>query len=192
MKAHIIVTTTHHINPRVRSLANELARALPDAVRINRGKQNIINLAEKARLYEAKSVLIVGRGLYGNPGRVTFLSVLENRFFFYPLIITFSGVKLAREQKAKIPSVSLEKFSVVVKSSASEDARELALSISEALQLNYAEIDDYKSFIEVFQRLLIVEKSPDKNNLIIKFINPSGRIEGPFLKIKKVVYKPPF
>ncbi|RLE86003.1 MAG: Brix domain containing protein, partial [Thermoprotei archaeon] len=55
MKAHIIVTTTHHINPRVRSLANELARALPDAVRINRGKQNIINLAEKARLYEAKS-----------------------------------------------------------------------------------------------------------------------------------------
>ncbi len=188
----IIVTTTRHVNPRVRSLANDLARALPDAIRVNRGKSNIVELAEKARACEAKSVLIVGRGLHGNPGRLVFLAIMEDEFFFYPIIISLAGVKLARELRIKVAPVSFEKFSVAVLENASSAAKDFALSLSEALQVNYTESSSLKFLAPVFDRLLFVEETNmEKIPYLVKFVKPSGKADGPFLKVSRVLYKAP-
>ena len=192
VKLHIIVTTTRHVNPRVRSLANELAHTLPDALRINRGKSNISDLAEKARAYNAKTVLIVGKGLRGNPGRLVFLRIMEREYFFYPLIVSLAGVKLARELKVRPSPVSTESFSIVTLEDFSDNTKELALALSEALQVNYTETSNLKSLAHIFNRVLFVEETNfEKSPFFIKFVKPDGKNDGPLLKVKRVIYKPP-
>ncbi|RLE66869.1 MAG: hypothetical protein DRJ38_00530 [Thermoprotei archaeon] len=190
---HIIVTTTRHVNPRVRSLANDLAHVLPDALRINRGKNNISDLAEIARAYNARVVLIVGKGLQGNPGRLVFLTVMEYRYSFYPLIISLTGVKLARELNIRPSSVPLESFSVATLKNFSDATKELALALSEALQVNYTEISNLNSLTHIFDRILFIEETNlEKNPFLIRFVKPSGKIDGPLLRVKRVVYRQPF
>ena len=190
---HIIVTTTRHVNPRVRSLANDLAHVLPDALRINRGKNNISDLAEIARAYNARVVLIVGKGLQGNPGRLVFLTVMEYRYSFYPLIISLTGVKLARQLNIRPSSVPLESFSVATLKNFSDATKELALALSEALQVNYTEISNLNSLTHIFDRILFIEETNlEKNPFLIRFVKPSGKIDGPLLRVKRVVYRQPF
>ncbi len=173
-------------------MANELAHALPDALRINRGKNNILDLAEKARAYNAKTVLIVGKGLRGNPGRLVFLRIMERRYFFYPLIVSLAGVKLARELKVRPSPVSIENFSIVTLEDFSDNTKEFALALSEALQVNYTETSNLEFLAHIFNRVLFIEETNlEKSPFFIKFVKPGRKIDGPLLKVRRVIYKSP-
>jgi len=193
MKYKIVITTTRRPSTRARSLTNDLAKSLPRAIRINRGKLNIEELAAKALDLGAERVLIVGKGLYGNPGRLVFLITTEENYYFYPLIIQLKGVKLIRElDETSLPS-KIERCAIVIAPESSIELSELAHSLSEALGIFYLEENSLKSIARAFDNLIVLEETLSINmRFVMKFVNPKNlKASGPKLFIKRVVYREP-
>ncbi len=186
---HIIVTTARHTNQRVRSLAKELAAALFSAVRINRGKLSLEELVALARDKGARRVLIVGRGLRGNPGRIVILDTTFETVMFYPLIIALSGIKLAREQGVK-PTPPPAPTPIVPSPAQGENA-EFAQELAAALDLPYIEVDDLREIATLYPRAIVVEWVGSKRTKhVVKFVSCSDRsAEGPKLFVKRPVYR---
>ncbi|RLE89624.1 MAG: hypothetical protein DRJ49_02440 [Thermoprotei archaeon] len=193
MRSKLIVTTTRRPSTRARSLANDLARSLPKATRINRGKLNIEELATKALDLGAERVLIVGRGLHGNPGRITFLMISEERYYFYPLIIQLKGVKLMRELHDISSPGRVERCAIVITPGPSIELSELAHSLSEVLGIFYLEEDSLRSLSNAFDNIIVLEEIPSiGTRFVLKFINPRDlKPSGPKLFIKRVLYREP-
>ena len=185
----LIVTTTRRANPRVRSLAKELALSLYSALRINRGKMSLPELAAVARSYGAVRVIIVCRGLYGNPGRLLFLDTSYEEVRFFPLILALSGVKLAREQGVK-PTPPPSQTPVVPSPSIGENA-DFAQELAAALDLPYLEVESVGELSPFCHRALVVEwVGSERTKHVIKFVScSSGEPEGPKLFVRKAVYR---
>ncbi len=82
----------------------DLARALPEAKRINRGKSSISDLAEKAYSLGASRVVIVDQ-IKGNPSRLRFLNT-SSRPPQWEKSVLLGGVALHREiTRKRFPSV---------------------------------------------------------------------------------------
>lgn len=190
MRARILVTTSRHPNPRLRSFVKDLARALPGASHVNRGKMNIDELAAEAYRRGSDTVVIVCRGQHGNPGRIVFMKVYEDEFEFYPLIIQLRGVKLVREMPDARP-VRVE--SEVVGYFEGGEAEALALALGEALGLptiKASSIDDLRG---VSQAVLLVEHvgKPDLS-FVLKFLSLRKLdLVGPLMRIRRVAYRCP-
>ncbi len=71
----VVVSTTRHVTPPVRRLARELSYFLWSAKRVNRGGYSFEELVTLARALGASRLVIVGRGLHGNPGRILFYDI---------------------------------------------------------------------------------------------------------------------
>ncbi|HWQ17411.1 MAG TPA: hypothetical protein VNL13_06235 [Sulfolobales archaeon] len=92
----ILVTSSHRPSRRVRSFVNDLAKTLPGATRINRGKKSLEDLKDLMRLTGYK-VLIVVNTWKANPGRVD-IYVREEDILKKVGSIYISSIKLSREQ----------------------------------------------------------------------------------------------
>ena len=188
----ILVTTSRHPNPRLRSFVNDLARALPNAISINRGKLNIEELAVEAYRREANTVIIVGRGQRGNPGRIIFMHIYEDHYEFYPLIIHILGVKLLREIPEAKP-IRVEK-EIICYSSDDEATEKFALSLSEAIGLPILKIGHIDDFMGLNAIMFVETALKPKISFVLKFILPKKKellIIGPLIRIKRVIYKCP-
>jgi len=148
----IIVTTSRRSNPRVRSIANELAAVLPGAVKVNRGKMSLRDLYEHAKWVGAKRIVMVCRGLRGNPRRIIFMDSTGEAPAFYPLILKIRGVKLARElggRRRKATSMVVYVEQEDLKGFAHELAGALALSVIEDVARDEAHLySDSLLFVE--------------------------------------------
>jgi len=91
----IIITTSRRPTRRIRTFCNDLARCIPNSMRINRGKLSREGLAEKAYELEADRVIIVDRWK-GGPGKIELFNVREALVGVPPLIY-IRGIKLQRE-----------------------------------------------------------------------------------------------
>jgi len=91
----IIITTSRRPTRRIRTFCNDLARCIPNSIRINRGKLSREGLAEKAYELEANRVMIVDRWK-GGPGKIELFNVKESLIGVPPLIY-IRGIKLQRE-----------------------------------------------------------------------------------------------
>ncbi|RLE84776.1 MAG: hypothetical protein DRJ41_02505 [Thermoprotei archaeon] len=183
----LLLTTTRHTNPRVRSFVRELALSLGNSIKVNRGKMDINDLYLYAQSLGALRVIIVGRGLHGNPGRVVFLDTTQESPRFYPLILSFSGVTLARDLGIKIaPSRTLTP--VVVKRSDPEIlgfAQELSGAINRPLfEGNIGDL------VEGYDKLLLVENLRSKKaRFVVKFIDKEFKLAGPRMLVREAVLK---
>ncbi|MFX0069165.1 MAG: hypothetical protein ACFFA1_04830 [Promethearchaeota archaeon] len=92
----LLITTSHRPARRTRTLCNDLTRVIPDALRINRGKMSIHELALKTIESDAKIAIIVST-LRGNPSKISFLSVTPKGFNFTPPTLQIGKVVLRRE-----------------------------------------------------------------------------------------------
>ena len=151
MSVRYLVTTTHRSNPRVRSLAKELARSLPRAVRVNRGKMSLAEVVERAKSLGASRVVIVGRGLRGNPGRVEILEGLNPPFV--SLVLKLRGVKLARELGVR-PTPPL---SAAVVAQPVPAAVEFAHELAAAMDLSILEGVRPEDLADSYDSVLLVE-----------------------------------
>ncbi|HDJ97174.1 MAG TPA: hypothetical protein ENG54_01760 [Thermofilum sp.] len=191
-KKHVftIVTTTRRTNNRVRSFAKELASSLCCALKINRGKLNIEELWYLAREYGAKRVVIVCRGLYGNPGRLVFLICNGDSPSFYPLILKLGGIKLAREEGIRLTqpknitpiAVSVEEPDIIL------FGQELAAALYLPF-LGYSTLED----LNQFESIIYVEKvGSKKTKYVVKFLSPKdGAITGPKIFVREAYYRTP-
>ena len=186
----IIITTSRHPNPRLRSFAKDLANALPNAMKINRGKLSISELAQRAYNLGADRVILVNRGARGNPGRILFLRVFEDKFQLLPLILKVKGVKLLREIPESAPLASVKSACIIVPEGETSDLQHLGESLSDALNLHYLESDTLGILRRYFDILILVERASD--GYVVKFIGSKKLLPaGPRIKIERVIYKSP-
>lgn len=152
------MTTTHRSNPRVRSLARELTLCLPRALKVNRGKMSFEEVLERARALGAKRVVVVGRGLKGNPGRLEILSTSLPLPRAHLLLLKLKGVKLAREQGVR-PKPPLN---LVVVTTPVEEVVNFAHEVAIALDLALVEADPSRlsELSDVYDAVLLVEPAP--------------------------------
>ncbi|KPV63148.1 MAG: putative Brix domain-containing ribosomal biogenesis protein [Candidatus Bathyarchaeota archaeon BA1] len=92
----ILLTTSRRPTRRIRTLCHDLARSIPNVVRINRGKLSLDGLAEKALELDADRVIVVDRWR-GGPGKIElFQTGSEGLIPLSPLIYVV-GIRLQRE-----------------------------------------------------------------------------------------------
>lgn len=181
MTYYYLVTTTHRSNPRVRSLAKELSHSLPNALKVNRGKSSLPDLLLQAKALGAFRVVIIGRGLRGNPGRIEVFKRLDPPFT--SLVMKLSGVKLARELAAKIQPPR----SLAILVPREQEALEFGHELAAAMNLPLVEGIKPEDLVSVYDSVLLVEcvKRPCAL-LALKFVKPeSGQPCGPRLLVKK-------
>ncbi len=97
----ILITTSRNPTRRIRTLCNDLARSIPNAVRVNRGKMNLDGVAEKALELNADRVIIINRWK-GGPGKIELFQVVQEGLTLFPPLLYVRGVRLQREFKAKV------------------------------------------------------------------------------------------
>ncbi len=188
MPPRLIVTSSRHVNARVRSLVKELARVIPGAIKLNRGKLSIEELFSLAKGLGAKRVVIVCRGLMGNPGRIIFLDTSEEEVSFYPLILRILGVKLAREHGVK---ATRPRGLVVVPGNLDDEVVQLSQELASVLCLNCIELplEELSSIQAHYGGALLVERRGGKA-FVLRFINTSDlKPIGPRLTVGNVVYR---
>ncbi len=189
----LLITTTRHVTSKTRSLVKELSLSIDNIIKINRGKMNILELFYKAKQYNCSRVIIIGRGLEGNPGRITFLLTDKEKPVFFPLILKLSGIKLARE----IGHKSLKAPNTVVPIILNNDT-DTSIEIFEFTQEFSAAID--RPFLDIsiedigteFEKVIFIERAKRrKTKFIIKFYDTKNKtFTGPILFVEKAVYIP--
>jgi len=92
----ILLTTSRNPTPRIRILCKDLARVVPDIVRVNRGKMSVDEVAEKAIEQGANHVVIVDRW-QGGPGKIEFYRIGSEGLVLIPPILHVAGIRLRRE-----------------------------------------------------------------------------------------------
>ena len=183
----LIITTSRHTNPRVRSFVKELANSLGNSIKVNRGKMDVSDLHLYARSLNASRVIIVGRGAYGNPGRITFLDTTREEPRYYPLILRLSGVSLGRDRglktvPAKIPTP-------IVISDPDPETVEFGQELATAFNRPFFEEVD-KGLVGEYEKVLIIEKiRTNRVKFVIKFVSRNFKLVGPRIFIRDVILK---
>lgn len=165
----------------MRSLAKELALSLPNALKVNRGKMSIREVLFHAKTLGAQRVIIVGRGLRGNPGRIEIFERMEPPLV--SMIVKLCGVKLARELGVR-PQPP-RRLSVVVQPSS--EAWEFAHELAIALNLPLIEEVEPRDLSHVYDSALLVEQVGRTRALLaLRFVDAvSGHPRGPRLLVEK-------
>jgi len=92
----ILLTTSRQPTQRIRTLANDLVSVIPNSIRVNRGKQSLDGVAEKALELGADKVVILDRWK-GDLGRIQFFQIDKSGFSQMPPTVYVRSVKLRRE-----------------------------------------------------------------------------------------------
>lgn len=171
----IVISTSRHVTPPVRRLARELSYTLWSAKRVNRGSSNFEELVTRSRALGARRLIIIGRGLHGNPGRISFfdISTAETR----PLLtLVLRGVIFPeRLRSIKKPTTPILVASV---GRCLEPTGVYAEDLAYALNSSYIgclSVNDFKNFKET--RVLVVEYVQSTRFVfVIKFIENSQEL----------------
>lgn len=171
----IVISTTRHVTPPVRRLARELSYALWSAKRVNRGGSSISELVLRARSLGAKRLIIVGRGLHGNPGRVAFLDI-GNAQVKPILLLRLRGVAFPeRLRSIRRPAARILVASV---GRCLEEPVSIAEDVAYAVNSAYLgclQEEDLKAFKDA--RVLVIEHVLKENlAYVLKFIENSQEI----------------
>jgi U3 small nucleolar ribonucleoprotein protein IMP4 len=123
----ILVTTSRNPTSTMRTFSNDLRRIIPNAVRVNRGKMSIDEIAEKALEHEVDRVIIVDRW-QGGFGKIRFFKIGESGLVSIRPIVNIASIWLQREFDAsKTKTVS---FLFVSSSSTEKELSKVAEAFS--------------------------------------------------------------
>ncbi|MCS7364224.1 MAG: hypothetical protein NDF54_02140 [archaeon GB-1867-035] len=179
-----LITTSRRPTRRTRSFCKDLERVLPNAVRVNRGKMSLIDVALRALEYNADRIILVSV-FKGNPGRIRFFSVSRGSFVEIPPIINILGVKLLREFR---DSKMIRASSLVILPIGEEaDLLEFSSSLADALKakvLSSPNINDF-STDTAFLRVEHGRRSLYNLAFVDKFNVPIG----PLIRVKSIRFK---
>jgi rRNA maturation protein Rpf1 len=173
-----IVTTTRRSNPRTRSLAKELALSLPLALKVNRGKARLTEFVEYARSLGATNVIIVGRGLQGNPGRISIINLSSGCCAHPSLILKLRGVRLARELGVRPQPPT--RIAVV----ALDQPSSLELGHELAAVLNLPLLEGLESVGSTYESVILVETLASGLQ-VVRFVSSEGAPRGPRLLVER-------
>ncbi|MCD6381343.1 MAG: hypothetical protein J7L50_03350 [Candidatus Odinarchaeota archaeon] len=96
----MLITTSRRPTRRVRTLARDLNRVVPNSIRINRGKMNLLQVLTYASRLGLDHVMVINTWK-GNPGKITFFKIVGQDYEMIPPLIYLKGVSLFREVAGK-------------------------------------------------------------------------------------------
>ncbi len=153
----IIITTCRRPTRRLRSFVKDLAKVIPNSIRVNRGKMSLKDLIAYSRSLGARMIILVGLR-HGNPGIVRFIELTEFGYTFKPPIIQILSVRLIREIKApyipaanSIITCTFEKYS--------EKLKLFTQEIAENIMSPYIELSDISDIKGVADVILLIEEN---------------------------------
>jgi len=109
----IVLTSSRNSGIRMRQFLNELEPAIPNAVKVNRGRLSITDLAGKVLSMGATRIIYFGsRG--GNPHIMRFIKVGEGFIEFLPYVVRILGVKLLIDMQVRVRQVGKSRSAIVI------------------------------------------------------------------------------
>lgn len=179
VKWRIVVSTCRHDTVHVRRLARELALSLHAARRVNRGGRSLQELLAMAKSMDAQRLVIIYRGLRGNPGRIVAWDLTCEPFRRLPVAVYLSGVAFSGARR--IPRAESEVCVVSVKRES-----DFAADLAALLNLNYLGLFSVEELLNAAGRLMVVEPVEAANfSFVVKFYE-KGSAVGPKLFVKSV------
>lgn len=178
MSVELVVSTSRHPTPPVRRLARELSCALWSAKRINRGGSSFQELALLSKGLGARRLVLVDRGLHGNPGKLLFYDLSQDEPVLL-LVLWLRGVIFPE----KLRSIRRPANPLLVASIGGylDFAEELAIA------LNYPYLGGVDPGIADFdnRRILLVEPSEKKSFAYVLKFQEGSRDLGLKILVKK-------
>jgi U3 small nucleolar ribonucleoprotein protein IMP4 len=134
-----LLTTSRRPTPRIRTFCRDLARSIPNVVRINRGKLSLDGIAEKTLELNANQVIIVDRWK-GGPGKIEFFKIGQEGLVSFPPIMYVSSIKLQRELD-KVKAKPVRSLIITTSSEKSDEIIRIARSLSNFLNVPLSQMD---------------------------------------------------
>ncbi|MFP3173392.1 MAG: ribosomal biogenesis protein [Vulcanisaeta sp.] len=182
----IVLTSSRNSGIRMRQFLNELELAIPNAVKVNRGRLSITDLAGKVLSMGATRIIYFSsRG--GNPHIMRFIKVREGFIEFLPYVVRILGVKLLIDMKVRVRQVGKSRSAIVISLGEYFDVADV---LSEQLSVPSLRVQDFDSVRGMYDTLFVIRKAGDSYELQIlngKDLGPYG----PFMKISDVAYAKP-
>jgi len=179
----ILLTTSRRPTQSIRTFCRDLARSIPDVVRINRGKLSLDGIVEKALEFNADRVVIIDRW-NGRPAKIELFIMGPAGLTQVPPLFYIASVRSQREFEAKIkPVKSLAK---TTSTENSPKALKIAESLSSFLKFPLLLVEDAASKHQVSMHV----SSNASQYTQITFILFPERVEvGPRITISDVVWE---
>ncbi|RLI07175.1 hypothetical protein DRO32_04300, partial [Candidatus Bathyarchaeota archaeon] len=169
----IMITMSRRPTRTIRTFCNELAATLPGAVRVNRGKMSLEDVAEKAWEIGADRVILVARWK-GNPGKICLYEVGDEGLRPFPPLIYIYGIKLRRDMGVKLGKVG----SLAV--AATPGRERLGRALADFLRAPLLAEEEGARSLDVILRV-----GPDvERYAVMSFFRPDGREVGPRVRVR--------
>ncbi len=134
-----LLTTSRRPTPRIRTFCRDLARSIPNVVRVNRGKLSLDGIAEKALEFNADRVVIVDRWK-GGPGKIEFFKIGQEGLVPVPPIMYVASIKLQREVNGA-KTKPIRSLIITTPSEKSNEIIRIARSLSNFLNVPLSQMD---------------------------------------------------
>lgn len=134
-----MLTTSRRPTTRIRTFCRDLARFIPNVVRINRGKLNLDGIAENALEFKTDRIVIVNRWK-GGPGKIELFQTGPEGLIPVPPLIYVSGIRLQREFEAKAKPV--RSLTITTPPEKTPEVVKIARSLSSFLNIPLLPIDE--------------------------------------------------
>jgi rRNA maturation protein Rpf1 len=181
----ILITTSRHPSARTRSLCNDLARMIPDSMRINRGKLSNDGLLALASEKGARTLVVIDSHM-GNPSVISFTSVQRDHRSGASLKLFIVRVRLQRELLSETKIYRSKKL-MVLKGVGGVGLERLTKMLASFLGGNLIETtDEGKLQGEFGERRVTLTAEERSGEIILKFLDTKSLGEhGPQITVKK-------
>jgi len=186
----ILITTSRRPTRRIRSLVKDLFRVIPGAVRVNRGKMNIREVAMRTLKEGFCRAMVIGR-YKGNPGRIRFLKVTPSGFEYIPPVLFLSGITLRREMTDKRAPQGRD-MAVITFNDENEEVIKLTRHLAYAFNREMFLVEKLEDIRRIYEDegydvFLAVKKVGDEPVLRFYYA-PEMEELGPRLRVGRVIY----
>ncbi len=179
----ILVTTSRRPTGRIRTLCRELARVIPNTVRVNRGKLSLDGVAERALELGADRVIIFDRWK-GGPGKIQFFHAGAEGLTPVPPALYVSGVRLQREFKKRMRKI--RSLALTVSPEGSSQTEKLAEALSNFLKVPKST----EKYVPSAYRASMYVSSDVSGSVQITFMLPPEGVEvGPRITLSHLVWE---
>ena len=181
----ILLTTSRRPARRIRTLCRDFAHAIPNIIRINRGKLNIDGIAERAVELNADRIVVIDRWKAG-PGKIKLFRIEPTGLIPVPPLMYVAGVRLQREFEAKTKHV--RSLVVTTKPENPPETVRIAECLSDFFNLPRLSVDEAAA---KYQASMHVSFNASRRNQITFMLLPQMVEVGPRITLSKLVWEVP-
>jgi len=179
----ILLTTSRRPTTRIRTFCRDLARFIPNVVRINRGKLNLDGIAERALEFKADRVVVVDRW-NGGPGKIELFQVGAEGLICVPPRMYIAGVRLQREFDVKTKSI--QSLTITTSPEKNPQVAKVSELLSSFLSIPMSSMDEA---ISVYSAAMYISLNASRHIQVTFMLLPETVEVGPRFTLSHVVWE---